>query len=141
MSDKDVKPPLTGRVSAFIPFLPFSLSETCVGAHKYLLELATEVRRPVNTSFGDGEQLLGNIRLKIRLDASVCQILARGYDPQLGIRSLRKIVRDKVATKLDYEYTSTHDLIFEGRPMEDYVVFVSNGKIRVLRAPSRVANS
>jgi ATP-dependent Clp protease ATP-binding subunit ClpA len=111
--------------------MPFSFSETCIGVHKYLLELATEVRRPVNTSKGDHEQLLGNIRLKIRLDASVCQVLAKGYDTQLGIRSLRKIVRDTVAKKLDYEYMLTHDLISEGGPREDYVVFVSNGKLRV----------
>jgi ATP-dependent Clp protease ATP-binding subunit ClpA len=105
------------------------------------LELATELRRPVNTSFGDHEQLLGNIRLKIRLDASVCQVLAKGYDTQLGIRSLRKIVRDKVATELDYEYMSTQDLIYEGRQMEDYVVFISNGKIKIRRVPSNVANN
>jgi hypothetical protein len=50
-----------------IPFLPFSFDETCVGAHKYLLELAADVHRPVNTTAGAREQLLGNIRLKIRL--------------------------------------------------------------------------
>jgi hypothetical protein len=95
------------------------------------------VHRPVNTSFGDREQLLGNIRLKIRLDASVCKTLAKGYDPQLGIRSLRKVVRDTVATKLDYEYMLTHDLIKEGVEKEDYVVFVTNGKVKILRVPPK----
>jgi ATP-dependent Clp protease ATP-binding subunit ClpA len=96
-----------------------------------LLELTTEVRRPVNTSKGPFEQLLGNIRLKIRLDASVCKILSQGYDAELGIRSLRKVVRDKVASLLDYEYMLTRETISESLLVEEYAVFVSNGKIKV----------
>lgn len=93
------------------------------------------MRGQVNTSFGEHERLLGNIRLKIRLDVTVCQVLSNGYDPQLGIRSLRKIVRDTVATKLDYEYMLTNNDIVEGGQVEDYVVFVSNGKVSVVRVP------
>ncbi|ERF69675.1 hypothetical protein EPUS_03667 [Endocarpon pusillum Z07020] len=125
------KPPLTGRISAFVPFLPFSRSETCVGAHKYLLELTNEVLRPINTKPGPEEQLLGNIRLKIRSDVSVCKVVVKDYDPELGIRSLKKAVRDRVASLLDIEYMSMHEVISEGLPMEDYSVFVSDGRVRV----------
>ena len=119
-----------------MPFLPFSYPETCVGAHKYLLELTTEVRRPINTTPGPHEQLLGNIRLRIRSDASVCKVLTKDYDRELGIRSLRKAVMDRVASALDFEYMSTHEVISEGLPMEDYSVFVSDGRIKVKRIVS-----
>jgi ATP-dependent Clp protease ATP-binding subunit ClpA len=111
--------------------VPFSEPETSVGAHKYLLELMSEVRRPVNTSFGIDEQLLGDIHLRIRQDASVCRILSQGYDQQLGIRSLSKVVREKVATQLDYEYMTTHDLITEGQGIKVYEVYAYNNKIKV----------
>jgi hypothetical protein len=116
-----------------VPFLPFSKSETCVGAHKYLLELTTEVRRPINTKPGPEEQLLGNIRLKIRSDVGVCKVIVKDYDPELGIRSIKKAVRDRVASSLDIEYMEMHEVISENLPMEDYAVFVSDGKIRVKR--------
>lgn len=125
---------MTGRISAFVPFLPFSEPETCVGAHKYLLELISEVRHPINTTPGPQERLLGNIRLKIRSDASVCKILTKDYDPELGIRSLKKAVRDRLASALDFEYMATHEVISEGLPTEDYIAFVANGRIKVRKA-------
>jgi hypothetical protein len=67
------------------------------------------------------------------MDASVCKTLAAGYDAQLGIRSLKKVVRDKVATKLDDEYMRTNDLISESASKEDYMVFIANGKVKVMR--------
>jgi ATP-dependent Clp protease ATP-binding subunit ClpA len=127
----NLQPPLTGRISAFIPFLPFSPAETYVGAHKYLLELMGEVRRPVNTSFGEEEQLLGDINLKVRQDASVCSILSQGYDPELGIRSLKKVVREKVATQLDSVYMATQGTISEGQGMLDYEVYAYNNRIKI----------
>jgi ATP-dependent Clp protease ATP-binding subunit ClpA len=102
-----------------------------VGAHKYLLELMGEVRRPVNTSFGEDEQLLGDINLKVRLDASVCSILAQGYDPELGIRSLKKVVREKVATQLDTVYMATEGTIMEGQSMKDYEIYSYNNRIKI----------
>jgi hypothetical protein len=124
---------LTGRISTFVPFLPFSQPETYIGAHKYLLELVNDVRRPINTTPGPDEHLLGNIRLNVRSDASVCKVLTKDYDAALGIRSLKKAVRDRVASCLDSEYLSTHDVITEGLPMEDYAVFVANRRIKVSR--------
>ncbi|KAH8684359.1 P-loop containing nucleoside triphosphate hydrolase protein, partial [Tricladium varicosporioides] len=83
------QPPLTGRISAFIPFLPFSFLEQCVGAHKYVIELMNDVRLPVNMSPKGRRQLMGNIKLRVPLDATVCRHLADGYDAKLGIRSLK----------------------------------------------------
>jgi ATP-dependent Clp protease ATP-binding subunit ClpA len=102
-----------------------------VGVHKYLLELMGEVRRPVNISFGEEEQLLGDINLKVRQDASVCSILSQGYDPELGIRSLKKVVREKVATQLDSVYMATQGTIVEGQGMQDYEVYAYNNRIKI----------
>lgn len=76
---------------------------------------------------------MGNIRLKIRSDVSVCKVVVKDYDPALGIRSLKKAVRDRIASSLDTEYMSMHERILEDLPVEDYSVFVSDGKVRVKR--------
>jgi hypothetical protein len=76
---------------------------------------------------------LGSIRLKIRSDVGVCKVIVKDYDPELGIRSLKKAVRDRVASSLDIEYISMQEVISEDRPMEDYSVFVSDGRVRVKR--------
>jgi hypothetical protein len=123
--------PLTGRISTFVPFLPFSPQETRIGAHKYLLELRNEVRRPVCTAPGSDEHLIGNIRLKICDETKLCSIITRDYDPALGMRSLRKSVMDRVASLLDSEYLATHDSISESVSVEDYSIAVSNGRIKV----------
>jgi ATP-dependent Clp protease ATP-binding subunit ClpA len=90
-----------------------------------------EVRRPVNTSFGEEEQLLGDINLKVRHDATVCSILSQGYDPELGIRSLKKVVREKVATQLDSVYMAMQGTIAEGQGMKDYEVYSYNNRIKI----------
>jgi hypothetical protein len=99
-----------------------------------LLELINDVRRPINTTPGPDEQLLGNIRLRIRSDAAVSKIITKDYDTELGINSLKKTVKDRVASALDFEYMAMHDTISEGLPTEDYTVFASDGKIKVKRA-------
>ena len=91
------------------------------------------MRRPINTTPGPDEQLLGIICLRIRSDATVSQIIAKNYDADLGIRSSKKGVRNRVASGLDYEYMGMHDTILEGLPMDDYMVFASDGKIKAER--------
>jgi hypothetical protein len=89
------------------------------------------VRRPVCTTPGPQEHLIGDIRLRIQNDASVCSILSKDYDPALGIRSLRKAVTDRVASLLDSVYLATHDVISEKLLVEEYSVFILNGKVKV----------
>ncbi|KAE9972892.1 hypothetical protein EG328_004700 [Venturia inaequalis] len=81
--------PITGRVSGFIPFLPFSLGEQAVVVHKYLLELSSNVQGAVDLSFGPQERLLGNLRIRMHRDASLCKHVAEvEYHSDLGARSL-----------------------------------------------------
>ncbi|KAH8808795.1 P-loop containing nucleoside triphosphate hydrolase protein [Xylogone sp. PMI_703] len=131
--------PMTGRVSDFLPFLPFSQGEQAVIVHKYLLELARKVRNPVNMSIGSDEQLLGNIRMQIRQDASVCRLLAEAdYHPDLGARSLLTAVRTAEDLLVD-GYLSVDDEIKETNVVLEFVVDVKGDEVvaNMLPLPSQ----
>jgi hypothetical protein len=131
---------LTGRISAFLPFLPFEEGEQAVGAHKYILEYAKEVRKPVNPSAfpkredeDDEEQLLGGVRLCVPEDVTLCTHLAKEYyDKDLGIRSLKNSVT-LVKKELTNVYLKVEEDIVATDQLEDYVVGVNNGEITVHR--------
>ncbi|KAJ9158282.1 ATPase, aaa-2 [Coniochaeta hoffmannii] len=129
--------PVTGRVSDFIPFLPFSRGEQAVVVHKFLLEMAGRVRDPVRLRPGpeaDGEQLLGNVRLRVRRDTSVCARLAETeYSEELGARSLRKAVED-VQDRLVESYLDEDREIEEGEGeglIQEFVVDVKGDEVVV----------
>lgn len=109
----------------------FSPPEQAVIAHKYLLELGRDVRRPVNLNVGPDERLIGDIRLHIRRDASLCSQLARdGYHPDLGARSLITAV-DSVRNMLVNAYLEVDERIREADELVDFVVQVRNGNVHV----------
>ncbi|MCJ1360027.1 MAG: hypothetical protein MMC33_010030 [Icmadophila ericetorum] len=121
--------PITGRISAFLPFLPFSPGEQAVVTHKYLLELQQKARTPINLSTGPHEQLLGNIRLRVRRDASVCRILAEAeYHSDLGARSLITAVKTIEDLLVD-AYLNVEEEIAETDGMVDFVVDVNGGEV------------
>ena len=140
--------PVTGRVSDFIPFLPFSKGEQAVVTHKFLLDLAKHVAAPVvlgpaqgkdvgRTSGGSGSedqhQALGNIKLCVRRDASVCTRLAEAeYREDLGARTLSNAVGN-VKDLLVESYLEEDAEIEEtnGQPKTEYVVDVRAGEIVV----------
>lgn len=129
---KSLKPPLTGRISAFIPFVPFSKPEQSVVAHKYVLELAELVRVAVNLSYGDDERLLGNVYLRVKRDSSVCTVLAEeGYDEDLGARSLINTVKFIIEEVLVEAYLELEEEIKEGQEMMEFVVSVVRGEVSV----------
>ncbi|KAJ2897400.1 hypothetical protein MKZ38_004701 [Zalerion maritima] len=124
--------PITGRVSEFIPFLPFSAGEQAVVVHKFLLELAQNVRAPVDLREGPSEQLLGNVRLRVWRDAAVCRSLAQeGYSADLGARSLSATVSQVVEDMLVDAYLDGEGEIVEGDDMRDFVVDVADGEVTV----------
>ena len=123
------KAPITGRVSAFVPFLPFSTGEQAVIVHKHLLELGRKVNMPVNLTAGEHEQLIGNVGLRIRRDASVCKILAQSeYHTDLGARSLISAV-DTIKTLMVEAYLGVDEEITEGSGMSEFIIDVNGGEI------------
>ncbi|RDL35746.1 Uncharacterized protein BP5553_06358 [Venustampulla echinocandica] len=123
--------PLTGRVSSFIPFLPFSPGEQAVVVHKYILELSQKVCTSVNLSPGPNEQLLGNIKLRIRRDASVCKVIADAeYHADLGARSLITAVKGLVEDVLVERYLEVDREIKEGEKV-GMLVDINSGEIVV----------
>jgi len=97
--------------------------------HKFLVELGQKIRGPVNLVPGPKEQLLGNIRLKIRKDASVCCNLAEEeYDSDLGARSLINGAR-KLEDILVEAYLEIDGEIRESEKMVDFVIDVNGSEV------------
>jgi hypothetical protein len=120
--------PITGRVSEFIPFLHFSPGEQAVVAHKYLLELGQSVRDPVKLTPGQ-ENLVGNVHLRVRRDASVCSKLAvDGYHRDLGARSLITAV-STVRELLVDAYLGVDEAITEQDDVVEFLVDVNGGEV------------
>ncbi|RFU74129.1 p-loop containing nucleoside triphosphate hydrolase [Trichoderma arundinaceum] len=121
--------PVTGRISDFIPLLPFSAGEQAVITHKCLLELAQDLRLPISLSNGPSERLIGNIRLLIRKDGKVCSTLAKShYHNKLGARSL-KTGAQKVKRIILDAYLDDDKEINEQEALRDFVIDVDGEDI------------
>lgn len=86
--------PLTGRITGFVPFLPFVEAEQAVVAYKFMREIWHTVRKPINTGSGDLKRLAF---LHFVDDGKIALYLAkREYDIDLGARSLASAVKRNV---------------------------------------------
>jgi hypothetical protein len=125
---------MTGRLSAVLPFLPFTKGEQLVGAHKGLLEFTRELRTPIKmTGNGEADQLLGNIRLKTRRDAAICTLIAEDYDAKLGLRSLITAVEGHVIGPVIDGYLAVEEEIQEKEGLDDYKLDLQDGELIVRR--------
>ncbi|KAI9687019.1 MAG: hypothetical protein M1822_002429 [Bathelium mastoideum] len=128
--------PITGRISAFVPFLPFSEGEQAVIIHRHLLDLGRSIRSPISLT-PSSERLIGNIRLRIRRDASVCKLLAKDeYNTDLGARSLLTAV-EGIKTLMVEEYLGVDEEIVEGSGMSEFVIDVVGGEVVGRIIPSK----
>ncbi|KAL7786205.1 P-loop containing nucleoside triphosphate hydrolase protein [Trichoderma ceciliae] len=121
--------PVTGRISDFIPLLPFSAGEQAVITHKCLLEIAQELRLPISLSKGSKERLIGNIRLLIKRDGTVCSTLAKShYHNKLGARSLMAGAEEAKRIVSD-AYLDDDEEIREQDVLRDFVIDVDGEDI------------
>ena len=109
--------------------------------HKALLELGRKVRQPVNLRVGAGEKLLGNVRLRLRHDASVCRTLAEAeYHAELGARSLHAAV-EMIKRRLVEEYLKVDQEITEGSGICEFIIDVDGDEVVVNMVPCNEGHS
>lgn len=107
--------------------------------HKYLLELDQNVRSAIDLSDGPDEKLLGNVRLRIRRDASVCKKLAEAeYHSDLGARSLINAV-DAIKALLVEAYLNVDEEISETDGTSEFLIDVHGGEVVVNLLPPKKA--
>ncbi|KAL8894325.1 MAG: hypothetical protein Q9192_004413 [Flavoplaca navasiana] len=90
--------PLTGRLSAIIPFLPFSKEEQAVTTYKFMRKLFNESRKPISV---EANHLARHLFLNFVEDGALASFIAeKYYSPELGARSLLKAVNTQICHKL-----------------------------------------
>ena len=91
----------------------------------------------MNLSLGPEEKLLGNVRLRIRRDASVCRVLAETeYHADLGARSLIAAA-EKIKRLLVEEYLKVDEEITEKDGMTEFIIDVNGGEVIVSMVPPK----
>jgi hypothetical protein len=86
---------------------------------------------------GPEEKLLGNVRLRIRRDASVCRVLAETeYHADLGARSLIAAA-EKIKRLLVEEYLKVDEEITEKDGMTEFIIDVNGGEVIVTMVPPK----
>lgn len=86
---------------------------------------------PVSLKAGNDRRLIGNVRLHVRHDASLCaQIADDGYFPELGARSLRTTV-DEIQHSLENEYLEVDERIRESEELMDFVLDLRKNEVIV----------
>ncbi|KAI4101519.1 MAG: hypothetical protein LQ339_005016 [Xanthoria mediterranea] len=104
--------PLTGRLSAIIPFLPFTPEERAVTTYKFMRKLFNSTRRPISVP---AAHLARHLYLNFIDDGALASFIAeRYYSPELGARSLLKAVNTQVCHKLTKAFLAKEDEITDG---------------------------
>lgn len=93
------------------------------------MELAQDLRLPICLIKNPSERLIGNIRLLIRRDGTVCTTLAKShYHVKLGARSLMAGAEKVKRIVLDV-YLDDDEEITEQDDLRDFIIDVDDGDI------------
>ncbi|KAL8665312.1 MAG: hypothetical protein Q9202_002363 [Teloschistes flavicans] len=122
--------PLTRRLSAIIPFFPFSEEEHAVIAYKFMHKFFNEVRKPINVA---EKHLARHSYLRFRDDGQIASfVVDKYYLPELGAQSLAKAVNTQICHKFKKAFLRLGDEITDGMNDEPWAVF--DVKIEDLKA-------
>ncbi|KAL8919145.1 MAG: hypothetical protein Q9172_005106 [Xanthocarpia lactea] len=121
--------PLTGRLSAIIPFLPFSEAERAVATYKFMRKLFNDTRKPIAV---EAKHLARHLYLNYVDDGQIASFLAaKYYSPELGARSLHKAVNTQIGHKLTNVFLDHEEEIVDemnDKPWDSYDVRVEDLK-------------
>ncbi|KAL9029864.1 MAG: hypothetical protein Q9196_001942 [Gyalolechia fulgens] len=121
--------PLTGRLTAIIPFMPFSIEERAVTTYKFMRKVFNESRRDISVA---NKQLARHLYLNFVDDGQLASYISdKYYFPELGARSLQKGVNTQILHRLTSAFLATGDEVTDAMnsmPLECYDVRVEDLK-------------
>jgi Ni2+-binding GTPase involved in maturation of urease and hydrogenase len=101
--------PMTGRVTAIVPFGPFTVGEQAVMVGKYLQNLGNKLRQPIDILLN---KFAGHTHLKLINDGQIAQHVAKHYYmPEIGARSLDTAVDTHLKYKLARAIQAVPELV------------------------------
>ncbi|KAG9959232.1 P-loop containing nucleoside triphosphate hydrolase protein, partial [Aureobasidium melanogenum] len=115
------KPAVTGRISSFLPFFPFSLEEAAVINHKFLRSLGDQLRLPIDLH-SKPPRPIDHLHLSLLEDGELCKFLAENYIQELGARSIQNGI-DNLADYLFMHDTVPVDEITEATNSKPHVKY------------------
>ncbi|KAG9563213.1 P-loop containing nucleoside triphosphate hydrolase protein, partial [Aureobasidium melanogenum] len=118
---KTYTPAVTGRISSFLPFFPFSLEEAAVINHKFLRSLGDQLRLPIDLH-SKPPRPIDHLHLSLLEDGELCKFLAENYIQELGARSIQNGI-DNLADYLFMHYTVPVDEITEATNSKPHVKY------------------
>lgn len=116
--------PITGRITDFVPFLPFSSAEQAVVAHKAYMDFEARCAGPVRLGPSKEDDVYaGHIKIHLKRDAAVCLRIAEDeYIEQLGARSIFQGVERLICEPIIDQYEKDGDLLDENQGETRFVV-------------------
>ncbi|KAM0805944.1 P-loop containing nucleoside triphosphate hydrolase protein [Usnea florida] len=119
--------PLTGRLSAIVPFFPFDEGERAITAYKFMRELWHEVRKPIST---DAKRFAGSLFVDFVNDGQIAMHIAGRYTEETGARSLALAVEEEIGDCLAGVFLGEEGVVrddMNGLPLVVYKVRVARG--------------
>ncbi|KAI4187866.1 MAG: hypothetical protein L6R41_002528 [Letrouitia leprolyta] len=122
--------PLTGRLTAIIPFMPFSIEERAVTTYRFMRKVFNEARQDISVQ---NKHLARHLYLNFVDDGQLAtHISEKYYFPELGARSLQKGVNTQILHRLTSAFLANGEGEIEdsmnGKPLECYDVRVEDLK-------------
>ena len=118
--------PLTGRLSAIVPFFPFDAGEQAITSYKFMRELWHDVRKPIST---EEKRFAGSLFVDFVNDGQIARHVAGRYAEETGARSLALAVEEKIADCLAKEFLGEEGVVRDGMNGDSLVVY----EVRVVR--------